>query len=383
MRHLAIAVLLSSCGSSARSQPDAPLTPDAVPGGPNVVMLKMWGTPTFIQYRDGAGEWIDPGPPDAMGRYTLHVTDTYEVVAVCTRGAAEFDAEQLNATVADGDEVTGCGVGVGPDPMTVAVTGTMNQAGDVWMWDSASSATAPWNFSLAVPPGLHDLFALGGGKLVARRGVQIAGPTTVPTIDLDSEGLATGAATVTLAGLQTGDVVGTYLDWFTSTDFAELSGSTDGTVVLPPASLVQPSDVVELDVFAESSNPSPYVGRHVSVSGFDGSTTMYTLPEVLTGISYTTSNNALTAAWTSLPTYVAIDVGISSWGSLIQLQDVRATRNWVMATGATSLTFDASAPQYSAAWRVALTKTYGRVFDVVDVEGAVESDTQLDENVTP
>lgn len=64
-------------------------------------------------------------------------------------------------------------------------------------------------------------------------------------------------------------------------------------------------------------------------------------------------------------------------------QSITATRSWVEATGATSLAFDASAPGYKPEWQVPLTAPYHRLFAVFDVAGTVESDTQLDENVTP
>jgi hypothetical protein len=382
---MVLALALAACGSSHHVTPDSAPAPDAPPDslttGPNVVKLVYAGTPDLFVYRDGSGPWLEPDPPDAMGRYTLHVTDAYQVIAVCspTSLVGSFDAAQLNATAGDGDQVLFCEVGgSGPQPTTVAVTGTMKQAGTVSMSDSKSSTTAPWSFQLNVDPGAHDLVAFGDGKLLLRRDQTITAATAVPTIDVDHDGAAMGAATLTVTGTMPGDIVQTDLDWYTAHDHATVSSTANLAVALPPASLVQSSDLVQLSV--QDTSASAIAFRNVVVTGFDAAQTSLALPDVLSGISYTTPNNHLTMSWGTLPKYTSVAMSVLAGShTIVQSQRVTATQSWIAATHATSLTFDTSAPRYNAGWNIDPTQPSFRIAGVSDQEAHVLSMSEVGE----
>lgn len=379
MRRLVIVLLLAACGDNSRvSQPDAV--------GPSDITLDLYQTPVFIRYRDGNGPWQDPGPPNAMLQYTIHVTGAYQVVAVCTNAQMPggFDAEQLNATVADGEQFMLCDLPDQTLPATVTVSGTMNQAGWVSMYISqVSSPTAPWSFNLQATPGAHELVASGGGKMLVQRGLMIAGPMTVPTVDLATDGAAAGSATLAISGVQPGESLDTSSAWFTGNDAAELSLARN-TVTLPPASLVAPGDNVQIIITAQTPSVSEHRDVFVDVHDVANLRTSYALPPILTGVSYTTENNTVTATWGSLPTYAMLGLEIFGGSSQsFQIQNVSATAAWMEDTQATTLAFDASPPGYSAQWQVALAGGYSRWFDVEIVDPIATSITGIHDSVGP
>src|SRR5450432_1767509 len=135
---ISVLLILFGCGSNHHditlidASVDASVdtaTIDSPTRGPNEVQLQIFGqnTPDLIVYRDGNGSWLAPDNLGA-GRYTLHVTNVYEVVAVCTITGvtAGYDAEELAATIDDTSPFMFCGLG--NIPPRVAVTGTMTQA---------------------------------------------------------------------------------------------------------------------------------------------------------------------------------------------------------------------------------------------------------------
>jgi hypothetical protein len=356
-------------------QIDAPL------GGPTIVDLQLFGTttPDLITYRDGTGGWL---VPDSLGngRYQLHVTNAYEVVAVCsfTGVAASYDAEELAATVDDGKQYLFCGGG-GGSTTTVAVTGTMNQAGTVAMGDTASSTSAPWNFTLHVSPGPHDLSAIGNHRMLLERGISITAATALPTVDVVNDGLAMGSATLALTGTAAGETITSTLDLFTTNELVTVSETTDGTVALPPESLLDAQDFKYLQI--DSSNAAQTIDRGVFVFDYDGSANAFTLPSALSGITYATSNEVLSATWGQLPTYTAVDLFVFTGSTTFGQQHVMATKGWIDATGATSLAFDSSAPDYAAGWKPDLAAPYMRMFAIDDQEVAAEYRSSIVETV--
>jgi hypothetical protein len=386
IHRISVLAILLGCNSSTNHHDitliDAPIDTamiDSPTGGTNEVEVQVFGqqTPDLLVYRDGSGSWLAPESL-GNGRYALHVTKAYEVVAVCaiTGVAAGYDAEELAATIDDARPYLFCGGG-GSSPPRVAVNGTMAQAGTVLMSDTATSATGPWSFGLQVPTGTHDLVALAGQRILLQRGISITGPTTLPAVDVAAGGMTMTSVPLTITG--TTDPVETTLELVTAHDDAAVSDTTNNTVALPPASLLQSTDFTYLTIDAPDQAHS--TDRGISVFGFDGGTTAYALPDTLSGIAYATSNGGLDATWGPLPTYTALDVMVFAGSAASAQQHVMATANWVQATGATSLAFDTSAPGYIAGWKPDLTGPYMRLFSVSDDEDAAYYYSEAYENV--
>jgi len=59
--------------------------------------------------------------------------------------------------------------------------GHMIQAGTVDMFDTATSATPDWDFTLKVPPGSHALVAYDAATMVIQRNISTA---ATPSVDL-------------------------------------------------------------------------------------------------------------------------------------------------------------------------------------------------------
>jgi hypothetical protein len=284
MRKLALVALLAACGGSDHHQQvvviDAPVdtTPDSPPAQPTAIQVSVFGaTPSLVAYKDGAGAW-QTATAGSNNRYTLTVTADYQLVVAC-HDDANVDSELLEATANDGNQFVFCSIpGSGTPPTTVAMTGHMVQAGDVTFGDTASSTTAPWDFTLNVVPGMHDLIATSAAHgMVIRRDVSVTAAGAIPSIDVASEGTAMTATDLTVTGVGS-DMLLTELDLFTKNEFATWEGSTT-TIYPPPAALLAANDGQFLVVEAYSQ-----AGAQYAQTVFDGSQTTFDLPAALTGI---------------------------------------------------------------------------------------------------
>ena len=355
MRKLALAlVLLAACSGSDHHQMvvvvDAPIdtTPDAPP---QQVTLQVFPTPGLISYRDGAGAWQTP-TADSSGNYTLTVTADYQVVIVCHDSSGSY-AEQLDAMAADGGQFIFCNGGTGAtQPTTVAMTGHMVQAGSVWFGATDSSTTAPWDFTLNVSPGMHDLVATRAAHgMVLRRNQNVTTAGAIPSIDVASEGTAMTPVTMTVSGLGS-DTLMTGLELLTSNEFASWLGST-ATIYTPPASLLTSSD--SQFVFVEAYNQT---SARYADTPFTGSETTFALPAVLTGIVF----GPYKASFGTLPTYDQVSLDMQQNGASLVEQSVVATKGWIDAMHATTLAFDATPPGFDPSWSINTGASYQRTF---------------------
>jgi hypothetical protein len=359
MRNAAIlALVLAGCGDDAQhhtsvivdghgsdsGSPDAPEQ-----NGPNLVQLEFFGTPDLIEYRDGNGPWVVPTM--VSGVYQLHVTDDYQVVAACSFSslAGNEDSEQLNATFGDGATQFMFCSGSSSPGTTFAVTGQMLQPGNVQMQDTAMGATSPWSFSLNVSAGTHELVAIGATKMLIRRNLALSAATAVPDVDVTTAGTAFTSATATVIGADPTDSVHIQSGLFTGNDFATLSDTTDKTIIYAPNSLIAANDGPQLQL--QVTNMANTVARSVFTYG-PTSATMFTLPTVLTGVTFG-STEPITASWGTLPDYSTAEVlAFGGTQSSFLEQYVSATKAWLDKTGATSLAFQSDAANYNPAWNV-------------------------------
>ncbi|MEP6859459.1 MAG: hypothetical protein ABJE66_02500 [Deltaproteobacteria bacterium] len=326
---------------------------DAPPqqGGPNVVNLQLIGDPDLIEYRDGSGPWIVPTRAGQV--YELHVTDTYQVVVACssTGVASNVYSEQLNATFGDGaHKFMFCqSGGTTTAPTTYAVTGQMQQAGKLIVGGvTESGTTSPWSFSLAVAMGTHDLVAFDAAKMQITRDIAVDAAVALPNVDVEANGTAYTNATLALTGLGVGDTVQSDSLLYTQNDYVQLSQTTDTSVVLAPNALLGQNDFTELD----TSVTNMAAGTLRAVRAYDNTTTAFTLPPVLTGVTFGTAV-PVTAQWATLPALSRVVLeadAITSTGVIVQ--NVRATQAWLTKTGATSLAFASDATHYDPSWNV-------------------------------
>jgi hypothetical protein len=362
MRNLAF-VLLAACSGSTPVKLEFDVT------GP---------PPTLFTYRDGNGAWLTE-PPDANGHYTLTVTDDYQVVIACVE-QSYIASSLVSATVEDGPQQTPtCIEPSYMTPTTYPVTGTMKQPGTVFLYDSASSQTPNWAVDLDAPAGTHDLLAIDNQqRMMIRRGLAIAGATTLDPIDL------TGAPTMAPITLQIAnagsDSVEALSNLRTATGIYFLS-STGSTQVPPrvwtaPASLLESSDTQEIAVDASTNQGQ----ERLVMSPFTGSETSFTLPDEITGVTFGTAS----VGWTAMP--VAYDnAGLAldqdrypctpTCEPIHVTQLIRATTRWLATAHATKLTFDAQPPGFQTAWTVDPTASYDQELTAYYVAGNVEYDT--------
>jgi hypothetical protein len=350
-------ILVDSSSADATSH-DAPAQT-----GPNAVKLDFEGTPDLIVYRDGAGPWLVPAT--VTGGYQLHVTDDYQVVAACSVQAlaGNEDSEQLNATADDGEQFMFCGGG-GSTGTTFAVTGQMVQPGTVLMQDTATGSTTPWSFSLDVSAGTHELVAIGATNMLIRRNLALTAATTIPDVDVTTDGTPYTRVATTVVGADPLDKVEIQSGLYTGNDFATLSDTTDRTIIYAPAALVVATDGVQVDV--RVTNTAMTIER--SLFAFNSNPTSFTLMPVLDGVTFGTTS-PIAGSWGTLPTYSTIGM-ISFGGTQTSFfeQNVTATKQWVDKTGVTSLAFESDATGYNTAWNVPVAGAFAELSATVQAQ---------------
>jgi hypothetical protein len=364
MRKFAGLVVLVACGQSNNSPiiiDGAPTDTliDGPPPGPNVVTLEAPDADTLITYRDGSGPWLVP-PEATVGEFDLQVTNDYQVVVACNTPQGS-DVTLYDRTFADGTTLFAfCDAAPLSQPTTTAITGTMAQAGQVFMGDTANSATAPWSFSLNETLATHDLIAIGtDNRMLIRRGIVVVGPTSVASIDVVADGTTMTAVPLTINGMQSGETLLTEYDFFLTNDFAFLTGSST-TLQIPPASLLQANDFELLNLDLTTSTTSRSAN-----TVFSGTESVFTLMPILTGISFTTSGGVLAASFGTLPPHDGLRLDMFDGVGKVE-QAVDATQSWLDATSTTKIAFDAIPPALDPTLVVDLTAPYTRFFEVSD-----------------
>jgi len=330
------------CGGPSPA-PDAPPPIDVPPfvPGPNVVTLTFYGeTPIYVRYQDGTGPaWTEP-VDTRSGTYELHVTDAYQVVAVCGNDSEGFDTEVLYRTFDDGSEVgLYCYAPFAFAPLTVPVIGQMQQAGTVFFSDIASSPTGPWTFNLDVYKGTNDLIAVGTVAMAIRRDEVVDVPRTLATIDLAQEGQPLSFQTFDVTA-NVGERLSSATYLFTQHGFAFID-SVPSRVPLPPPSVLQPGDEVEVSIVAESDD------HYRTVSGPAESVQISSELLAPLAIQFSFSTSQLYASWQQLPD--AYDrLILTLYGS--EAGYIDATKRWVDVTGTPRISLANMPYDYDNRW---------------------------------
>lgn len=339
LRTTLVIAMCSACGGGGSDPvvlPDAPVsTVDAAP--PNAIEIRNFGdAPVFISYRTDGGAW--QVPDQISTSYEMRVHDTFELVAVCGNATTGYEVAFEAGTFQE----TGATMympcfGNGPSPGAVTVSGTMVQPGTVTMVDTATSDTADWSFALDVPTGTHTLVAAGAGRVVLRRGVAIAGPTTVPAIDVAAAGVALSPLPLTLTGALPDDTVTTESMLATQTQIATIAREDGTTAQLVPAAELVASDRHYSLVMASA----PTRQRYVFVNHGASSSTSFTLLPPLEGIAFADRG----ASWTTIP---AGEVYVSYFAAT-RFVHFRASQGWIGTK--TTLAIDTDIPGFRAEWQ--------------------------------
>jgi hypothetical protein len=337
----AMAIAIGGCGDNA-----APVQLDVEVYGDGGIAL--------IAYRDADGPWRTPRVASSMGNdtfYVLEVATEYEAQVVCADPAG-FTVNTVYGMRDDTSPAIGCFFESSGVPVTTfAVTGKMLQPGSVDMDGSASSQTPGWAFRLQVPQGLHDLIAMPDPRssvqaAVIRRGEDIEGPTTEPTIDLATEGLPLVRIPLVVSGIGSDD----FVDAFASVETRYGRGLlpiANGVEVLPASSLLSgesqsftlhddavSSTGLQRDAFARIDEHSQLVVQ------------LYPRLDGVTAAASLTDNLAVT--WSDLPFDDYDWLGIN-FGTDPAHYAVTASRAWLEAHPP-SLVTHMTAPGFDPSW---------------------------------
>jgi hypothetical protein len=339
---------------------DAPIdsAPDA-PGPPTVELMAFGSTPTYAAYRAGSGAWQLVTSSDGH-TYKIVADADYEFVAVCASTDGTLDETEIDAMASDGANIFSCQSddSLGSATPTITVTGTMNQPGIVTLFEIASGSAGPWMFSLQVPPNsLQDLFAIGSGSMLIRRGVSISAAATqaVPTIDLSTDGTALATEPIAITGLGSDDAIYSQVALSTQYGFATISnGSSATSLVMPPASLIASGDsqLIAIDAYDATSD------REFQTN--DATVTTFALLPRLDDVAFADGS----ASWTSLPAASQrYQFQLAATGQSIGMTaSVSISPAWLAATLATSIGFDDVAPGWQSAWSFWTTSAYQSSF---------------------
>jgi hypothetical protein len=365
---LGAVIMLAGCDGDSAPLPDAPY-PDAAPfvPGPNLVTLTIgFDEPFYIRYRDGEGPWTTPVRTQA-NTYELHVTDAYDVVAICG-GAREFDSEMLKRTFGDGSTAFMFCYTSGSFSAPLAgevweVAGTMKQAGDVSFGSYDWSPFGPWSFSLDVTQGTHDLIAIGETHMLIRRGVNIAADTTLAPIDVEVDGQLLQSfpfSTNAESGVET---VSGSIELETAAEVAFINGSATALRV-PPAAILIPGDRVDARISASTNTTSRSV--RTQFTGDDG---YFVLPPKIGKIEYTYPYLQLWATWQTLPRFTELALSMESLAAPTR-QGVSVSDRYLQATHTNYVSFYPMPGDFEVRFTVDLIGPYYRDFTAYDLSQA-------------
>jgi hypothetical protein len=352
-------------------------------GDPGTIELCA-GDATFAAYRDGSGPWQSL-TANAQGAYILRVSDDYEYVIVREQTSGYVFSYASRSTRSEtlaqlAGRQTSC---TPPGGQMFTVSGELAQAGDVAMDSRSAGVAAPGPFTLDVRPGTHDLWATTGnvlatgGKVLLRKDQSITANTTLPPIDIDTEGSDLVTVPLTVSGFTSTESPTTFVYLLDKRDydFVFASDRTGVSAAVVPATLV-------------GTNYEQWISVSSASRGVDflysGGTPSAELLPALTGVTFA-RGDGISATWSALPvsSYSSAQLSVSGETPTKQLyQFIYATSGWLEKHGATSVSFDSTAPGFNPAWKLDTTKQFDATFTVWVDDGDVERSTSATTNET-
>ena len=311
---LAITTTLVACNNDSHSTPGA------------VTITTDDSTYLYLAFRDGTGPWTQLDPKAT----SITVHDDYQLIAACGDSTNGFETIIQGATVDDGSAIELPCFAFGTLPTIVTASGTMVQAGTVAI-ELAQSSTAPnWSFDFEVSTGAHSLLAIGDGKAIVQRGLDLESDQTLPSIDTSS-GTALTTSTFTLDHAATNATTTSRMVASIGPDFMFMD-SSPGTSIQPlPASLLQSGDFQHLEFTASTDTGSQFA----SVDPAKTSSTSIELLPPLTGVTFSNGQ----AAWTTTLPAGNIELDAFQFDTTVpSFTHIQGTAAWLGAQ--TSLAID-------------------------------------------
>jgi hypothetical protein len=315
-------------------------------------------TLALLVFRDGVdGSWQSPRTV-GDGRYEISVHGPYTVEYVCVPHGPVSIVE-LARTPDDPPEISAsCAFGH-VEPTGFEVHGTMTPAGIVQLGNGSAGARSDGAYALFVSGGTYDLVAqtmTAPRRLAIRRGITVAGTTTIAPIDVDREGVAMIDLPITVTGVPAGWQFTSGVDVATPSTEAVLFGIDPGATTLPivPDGALQPTDHQNIFVALDTAGGVRLISRRV-VPG--GSTVFAVPPEypVRYDIPTAQTTGRLTVHWETLAPYEQVHLLANQVpaggtpGNIAHLLDVSAS--YLAITGDNHATFDTDIPGFDPSWR--------------------------------
>jgi hypothetical protein len=268
LRLTLVVLCLAACGDddvpSDGATPDAPGTDapvrDGGPPGPRTVTVTTADDHPLFAAQDGDGAWTALTPSGAG--YSFTVTGERWAIAYACETTATVSVNIIAATVSDATDVeVDCATGPTgepPGPKTLVTVGgsvtglTSGEEASIQVAGRAATVTGG-TYSLMVPEGTRDVFAVRGGadvdRIIRRNDVALTEGATMD-FDFGTEGFAPETHTVTVTGAGAADPVNVltlYLNRAGGSPFA--TGSrTDRTFRAFPAAEVRGEDYHSVSV---------------------------------------------------------------------------------------------------------------------------------------
>ena len=307
----------------------------------------------LLAFRDGIDAAWQTLTPTGGGRYEIMVHGPYTVEAVSTDGHS-VSTREVSQTLEDAPAVDLSTLVFSASP-PARVRGTMWQTGDVFLGDS-SGYTFDGNpaFEISIADGTYDLVATVAQptpRVVIRRGVTVAGPTTLsPAIDAIQEGVALVSVPVTVTNLAPDEAPSMSISLVTASTTAWLSYDPQLLVAqLAPDRVLRPGDAQYIQVWGGGVRGTRNITRRVVAGG----STAFTLP-VPPAVQVAAVAGRLVATWDTLAPYDHLTLHAAQasdadgWGFIILQREVSVS--YLAASGDTSASFDADVPGYDPAW---------------------------------
>jgi hypothetical protein len=374
MRTLAILTLLAACGDNDASNADG--------SGAATRITVVTDVPAgLVAYRDGDGAWQTAA--FQAGRYELDVHGPYRVAAVCDYGDGTMDMLQVGRTPDDDREISWTCL---QNVTEHQVTGTMVQAGRLFLGLQTASVPANAQFTLDSASGARDVVAMSpatNADHIAIRRITVTGATVVtPPIDIAQEGAALLASPFTATNASGNESLVTSVRLRTKNEtLGRVFNGGAAVAKIAPTSVLAAEDVQSVTVSAVSPTGG---SRSVSRSFREGDATRVTLPDALGGVQFT-AGTTMTAAWTALPEHEVVSLSIDSLvDNKFWFHGVELSARFIAATGATSATIDTDLPGFKPAWKIDFaTQPYTRTLDARRTVGAETQTSSQSESLDP
>jgi hypothetical protein len=317
------------------------------------------GSSLLLAFRDGIDAAWQTLTPTGGGRYEILVHGPYTVEAVSTDGNI-VGTREVSRTLEDAPAVDLSSLVSGATPPSL-LRGTMGQTGDVFLGDSSGyNADGKPAFEIPIADGTYDLVARieqPTPRVVIRRGVTVAGPTTLaPAIDAIREGVALVSVPVTVTNLASDERPSVNDTLVTASTTAWLNYDPQLLVAqLAPASVLRPGDAQYVQVWGGGVRGT----RNITRRAVDGGSTAFTLP-VPPAVQVAAVAGKLVVTWDTLAPYDHLTLhaaqGSDAEGSGFTILQREVSVSYLAASGDTIAAFDADLPGYDPAWGFDVTK---------------------------